>query len=311
MTDLLGPAYVSARWGYYLAAFLTIGASSFAPFFFGRRTALARRFPGVAHRLHARAALLGLVGSSALVGFGLLRLWLQSRTLLEPGEPLTSEFVGAVLTTAWGQGWQRQLASAVVALIGFLAAPTRRLGWMLAVIGAAGTILTTGMTGHAATAEAGRGGWLIDALHVGAAGLWLGGLGVLMLAGLVACRPLASDCRPEAVRLLVGHFSRRALIAAPLTVAFGAWLSARYLGWTWPLRFFQTSYGWALAGKIALVVGVLALGALNWRVIQPRLGEPGGEARFRRSGGAELGLAVVVLGVTAVLVALSFSEHGS
>jgi putative copper export protein len=269
VTDLLGPAYVSARWGYYLAALLTIGASSFAPFLFGRRTALARRFPGVAQRLYLRAVALGRLGSSALVGFGLLRLWFQSRTLLEPGEPLTSEFVGAVLTTGWGQGWQRQLAAAIVTLVGFLAAPTRRLGWILALIGT-----------------------------------------VLLLAGLAACRPLDSECRPEAVRLLVGHFSRRALIAAPLTVGFGVWLSARYLGWTWPLRFFQTSYGWALAGKIALVLGVLALGALNWRLVQPRLAEPGGEARFRRSGGAELGLAVLVLGVTAVLVALSFSEHG-
>jgi putative copper export protein len=311
VNDLLGPAYVAARWGYYLAVFLVIGASSFAPFSLGRPAPFAARYPEAATALCRRAALLGLLGGLAMVGFGLLRLWLQAGTLQDPGEKLTSDFLNAVLASNWGQGWQRQLAAAVAASLGFAAARrSSRAGWIVAAIAAIGAAITTGMTGHAATAESGRAGWLLDAIHVGAGGIWIGGLGVLLLAGVAACRQLDPAERAGALRLLVGRFSRRAQIAAPLMVGFGAWLAVRYLGWSWPLTLFRSDYGWALAGKLAVVLVVAVLGACNWRYVQPRLEAPGGERRLRRFGAAELGLSVLVLGVTAVLVALSFSEPG-
>jgi putative copper export protein len=146
---------------------------------------------------------------------------------------------------------------------------------------------------------------------VGAGGVWIGGLFVLMLAGLPACHVAEAEVRSSARRLLVGLFSSRALIAAPLTVGFGAWLGVQYLGWSWPLTLFDSSYGGALAVKVALVIAIAVLGARNWRYVQPRLEQPEGERLFRRTGGAEVLLSVLLLGVTAVLVALSFAEHGS
>lgn len=310
MTDLLGPAYVSARWGFYLAAFLVIGASSFAPFFLGR-SALQRQFPEVATSLSRRAAVLGLAASVIALMCCLARLWLQSRTLLGPEEPLTREFLRAVLDSTWGQGWKRQVSSLVIAIAGFGLARTWRAGWVFAIAAAVALGMTTGMTGHAATAEAGRFGWLIDAAHVGAGGIWIGGLLVVILAGLPACRVLEPGVRSSARRLLVGLFSSRALVVAPLTVGFGAWLGVQYLGWRWPLLLFRSSYGGALAVKIGLVVVIALLGALNWRYVQPRLERSEGERLFNRTGSAEVILGVLVLGVTAVLVALSFAEHGS
>jgi copper transport protein len=310
VTDLLGPAYVSARWGFYLAALVVIGASSFAPFFFGDRTAFHRLSPAAAQALRRRAATLGLIGAIALALFAVMRLWLQTRTLLEPEEPLSSEFVQAVLASNWGRGWKRQMAAALAGCVGFGFARKWNTGWGVAVLAALGTALTTGMTGHAATAEAGRAGWVVDAIHVGAGGIWLGGLAIILLAGLPACLTLPESDRRKAHRLLVGLFSSRALVVAPVTVVFGVWLAVEYLGWTWPIAMFGSRYGGALAVKIALVLVVGALGAYNWRIVQPRLEDPDGESRLRRSVTAELLFGLLVLGVTAVLVALPFAEPG-
>ena len=199
------------------------------------------------------------------------------------------------------------VAAALAALPGFvLAARGGPLGWGIALAGSAGSIAAAGFTGHAATAESGPGGWLIDAIHVGAGGIWLGGLFVLLAAGLPSCSVIDQPARGRARFLLVRHFSRRALVAAPLTVLFGFWLGIRYLGWTWPISFYRSGYGWALAVKVILVVFVALLGAWNWRVIQPRLEKTGEESGLRRAGMAELLLGLLVLGATAVLVALPF-----
>ena len=310
MSDLLGPAYAAARWGWYLAAFLVLGASSYAPFFFRSATGFQGTYPELAPGLSRRAARLGMVGALALLGFALIRLWLQSRTLLDPEEPLSPEFLGAVLGSGWGRGWKWQTGLALLGALGFtIARAGSRVGWIASLLAAAGLALTTGMTGHAVTRQSGAAGWLLDAIHVGAGGIWLGGLAVMTLAGLAVCRTLESARRPQALRLLVADFSRKALIAAPLTVGFGGWLGARYLGWTWPLRFTESGYGWVLAAKVGVVAVVGAVGAYNWRILQSRLTEPRGESRLQRSTVLELGFGIVLLGITAVLVALPIPEE--
>ncbi len=310
MSDLLGPAYVAARWGFYLAVFLMIGASSFAPFFFPRTNPFRSNFPDTARALHRRAAALGIIGSVAAIAFAVLRLWMQTRTLRDVDEPLTLDFLRAVFTTSWGHGWTRQVLAAAIGGLGFTIARKRGAGWLIAILATLGLIVSAGMTGHAATTEAGPGGWLLDAAHVGAGGVWLGGLAILMTAGLASCRALDGPDRQKAHRLLVGAFSRRALVVAPVTMGFGMWLGIRYLGWTWPFEFYHSGYGWALAVKLGIVLVVGGLGAYNWRVVQPGLEDHGGDVRFRRSGVIELVFGILVLGVTAVLVALPFSEHG-
>lgn len=69
----------------------------------------------------------------------------------------------------------------------------------------------------------------------------------------------------------------------------------------------ETTYGRLLLAKIALLVPLLALGAFNNRVSVARLrtGDigPGGRRTFVRAVATELVLMVVVLGVTAALVA--------
>ena len=303
----LDAAYAAARWGWYLAAFLILGAGSYAPFLVRIRTGLDATHPELADDLARRAARIGARAGLALLVLTGLRLYLQTRTLLGPDEASTAEFLRATLGTGWGHGWIRQALMALLATAAFVPASRgSRLGWMVAAAASGGLGLTAGMTGHATTARAGSWGFLLDAAHVWAGGLWLGGLAVLLLAGLPACRGLPADERPALHRALVGDFSRRALLFGPLAMGLGVWLAARYLGWSWPLHLAGSGYGIALAVKLAALAGVAAMGAWNWRVVQPRLAHQGGEARLRRSARLELLFGTLLLGATAVLVALPF-----
>jgi len=60
---------------------------------------------------------------------------------------------------------------------------------------------------------------------------------------------------------------------------------------------------------VGLVAVVGAVGAYNWRILQSRLTEPRGESRLQRSTVLELGFGIVLLGITAVLVALPIPEE--
>jgi putative copper export protein len=72
----------------------------------------------------------------------------------------------------------------------------------------------------------------------------------------------------------------------------------------------ETGYGRLVLAKITLFLGIVSLGAYNQRRLLPELRtaaaggeEPGrAEALLRRSVALEVGLALVVLGVTSVLV---------
>lgn len=306
---LVDAIYAAARWGWYLSAFLLLGAASYAPFFFSLHTRLRGSHEALAADITRRAARIALIAAAVLVLLTVLRLYLQSKTLLDPSEPVTGEFLGAVLGSNWGRGWKRQAAAGVLALIAFsLAQKGSRGAWLLAVAASLAVGATAGMTGHANTARSGPGGILLDAAHVVAGGLWLGGVGVMLLAGVSACGRMGAEDRADALRALVAGFSRRALVLAPLTIALGVWLAARYLGWSFPLHLTASSYGWVLAGKLTALAGTGAMGAYNWRITQPRLSEISGERRLRRVSALELFFGVVLLGLTAILVALPLPE---
>ena len=309
--SLAEAAYAAARWGWLLATFLLLGAGSYAPFLFRTRTALHTTDPAVAIELARRARLTGLVAGFLLLALSLVRLELQAKSLVDPSESVTWEFLRTLLGSSWGKGWLRQLIMAALALVGFAVARREQwshAGWLLAVAAGGGLGFTAGMTGHANTARAGLGGLLLDAAHVWAGGLWLGGLAVLLIAGLGACHRASSSERPALIRALVADFSRRALVFAPLTVGLGIWLAAHYLGWRWPFHLAESTYGWVLVGKLAALAGVVALGGYNWRITQSRIAKDGGEARLRRFSGWELFFGALLLGLTAVLVALPLPE---
>ena len=65
----------------------------------------------------------------------------------------------------------------------------------------------------------------------------------------------------------------------------------------------ESAYGRTLLLKLALLSAVFGTGAYNWLRVRPALGSEVAAGRLRRSAALELAVGVVVLAVTAVLVA--------
>jgi putative copper export protein len=184
-----------------------------------------------------------------------------------------------------------------VAIFGFaLASDNRRVGWPLAAIGVVAGALRNAFFGQ----------WtrLVNPIHVLSAGLWIGTLFVLAVAGfrVVMRSEPAGDRRASVVADMVNRFSPLALTAGCVVVIFGvitAWRHLHHLAALW-----TTPYGYALIAKLCAVAVVFALGAWNWRRVRPTLGTMDGASVIRRSATKELIVAGLVLAITAILVSL-------
>jgi copper transport protein len=238
------------------------------------------------------AAVLPLVAVAGIVlqgasagGFGL-------------GEALRLAVVREVLHTRFGEVWAAQ--AALAAVLAVLAVVSRRHARALAPAAAVAIALLAapGLSGHAA-AE-GLGVFVTDLVHVLAAALWVGGLAFLIPALL-----LAGGRRWELAARTVPRFSALAVVSVAALVVAGT-LNAYFEVQAWR-ALWGTTYGLLVLAKIGLVLPLLALGAYNNRFAVPRLragaASPVEQRRFLRTTGVELGLFVVVLAVTAVLVA--------
>ena len=174
--------------------------------------------------------------------------------------------------------------------------------WLLAGLGALALAFAPALSGHAAAApRLGPLAILADTLHVLAAGGWIGGLLVLVAAGVPAAMRLEREDRGPAVAALVNAFSPTALAfagALTLTGLFAAWLHMGSIPALW-----QSGYGQTLLVKLGVLSGVFATGAYNWLKVKPALGDELGATRLRRSARVEIAVGAVVLLVTAVLVA--------
>jgi len=190
-----------------------------------------------------------------------------------------------------------QAAMLALALLGFVLASSRIMaGWPLALIGVVVGTLYAALWGA----------WtkVVNPAHELAAGLWIGTLFVLVVAGLSAV--LRDEARKEQrgiiVRDMVNGFSPLALVMGFCVVIFGlitAWRHLHVLSNLW-----TTPYGYALIVKLCIVAFVFGLGAWNWRRQRPTLGTDGAAVSIRRSATGELVAAALVLLATAILVSL-------
>ncbi len=230
----------------------------------------------------------------------------QLREFRDPFAPW-SEDVSLLLSSSWGTAFKLAVAAAAVALAAMVVARRgRALGWWLA--GGAATVLAVfpGLTGHASGGDVPT--WLTvpaDALHVLAAGAWMGGLAtVLWIESAWRCRERdGSSLLPT----LVPAFSRLAQLSVVILVLTGTlatWFHLPALTDLW-----RTDYGRTLSLKLVLVAVVLALGGINWKRLSPRLAEAEGSRAMRRAATLELVLGTLVLLVTAILVRTSPTGH--
>lgn len=312
--DASSPAYVAVRWLTYVALLVIIGAAAFRWLVLAtveRTRAVPAGEVTVLERTAPRAARLGAIASVGLLVAAVLRLAAQAVALAGGTEGAfdTATLVSIIGSTLWGWGWLLQVAAALTAWAGFRAAARAgsgrgagRAGWTVAALGATAAAFTPALAGHAASVP-----HLVvltvlaDGLHVLGAGGWLGSLLVLTAVGVPLALAAPAPERGPLVADLVNAFSPTALAFSGTVAATGVFAAWMHLG-SIPLLW-QSDYGRLLLLKLGVLALVAGTGAYNWLRVRPALGDEVGGRRVRRSSTFELGVGLVVLLVTAVLVA--------
>ena len=295
------PVYAAIRWITFVALIAMIGAVVFRG---GVLPRVRRRLDAGGSLVVAgsrRAAGVGIAAALLLLVAGIVRLWAQTAALHSPAEAISpAAWAAALGLQPWGAGWWLQMGAALAGAVCFAVARRgSRAGWVGGGLAAVVAATTPALSGHAAAASGTA--IAVDTLHVLGAGGWVGGLALLLVAGIPAARGLDRGHRGPAVAALVHGFSPIALGFAALVVATGvgsAWIQLGVLPNLW-----TSGYGRTLLLKLVLVAGVFGMGAYNNLKVRPSLGDEAGGTRIRTSGTLEFLLALAVLVVTAVLVA--------
>jgi putative copper resistance protein D len=304
---------IAARWVHLAACLALVGGSA--------RLMLAGR----SDRPTARAWDTRVVDWSRILALvatvsGLGTLAVQTAVL--EGRPMAAMELEAMRRVAFEtQGGHVWLArqGLLALLLAFLLARVRfngRADWVAArgemVLLAALAAALLGFAGHAAAVEPDTGRAMVnDAMHLLAAGVWIGGLWPLARLLGVTSKPAGADARPYAV-LATRRFSTCALVAMIVLALSGLVNAALYVGDVAGLV--GTPYGRWLLVKLAILAPILALAWINRRTL-PTLsgdGETVGQPAMRRLARfltIEGSLALVLLAVVAVLVGTPPARH--
>jgi copper resistance protein D len=279
------------------AAFVASVLSSF-----GATVFLRALLPPAAPKLAASCRAVVWISLLAAGVAGPAWLVLEARVIAEVSG--AAETLAAVPTVLFGTRFGQVLALQVLALAGAAAATAS---------GPRGGVLPALFAGLAALLEAGHGHafamtqgvsvlLLSQALHLLAAGAWLGGLLPLM----IVVRESPIDIAVLAVR----RFSTLGLFATALLAATalfqGAVLSGSLKGLT------ETAYGGVLLIKAVLFAALIGLAAVNRLRFTPALGGPQGEMNRRAlafSIGLETALGLCVVLAASVLSSLEPGMH--
>jgi copper transport protein len=173
-------------------------------------------------------------------------------------------------------------------------------------------LATPGLGGHAGTTDPVGLNVAADMLHMVAAAAWMGGLLLLVWAAFPATRNLPDDARAGVLAPMVARFSDVAVVAVAVLLLSGgvrAWAEVRALD-----ALTDANYGVVLLVKLAAVMPILALGAINNRWTKPQIVRAAAESdpgvargplwTLRRLVGAEVAMGAIVIAITALLVNL-------
>ncbi len=162
---------------------------------------------------------------------------------------------------------------------------------VLAVLAVA-ALATWPLTGHPSASPVAAVSVVVDAVHLAAMAVWLGGL-VMLLAFLL---PRAE---PKELGAILPIWSRWAALSVGALVLAGTVQALVEVGSLDGLT--GTGYGRLIMVKVGLVALVLGVAFLARRLVARRVSEDRPKP-LRRLIGVELGVTAVILGVTAVLV---------
>lgn len=283
-------------------------------------------------RARACAWSLGCASSAFVAGGAVLLAETAALLSTQPAQiPLWQSAWQVLHDTRWGELWMvRQ--GLLLALIGATLVLYRRaraatgdnreaprvwrsVPWLSASALSLGLVTIQALSGHAGSVGDGV-AWAVgaDALHVLAAGLWVGGIFALAYALL----PLMRRGRVEFAALARdgwARFSRIAALAVVLLLATGLYAVGRQVASLDAL--ITTFYGLSVLTKIALVLAMGTIGLVNVALLHPER-VPAALARLGQqiSGGlaltlmhlphlirADMSMALLVLALTAAITA--------
>jgi putative copper export protein len=276
-----------------------------------------------AHRLELGRVSVGMARAGAwCLGLFLpvwaLRLPAQLMGFRDPFAPLSEDLAFLIGETFWGTVW---LAQGSLALMGFglflhlamrppepiaprvpwgAPEPPPRVpgGWRMAGLVMVGLALTLALMSHALSVPFNRPlAVALDALHAGAAGVWIGGLALILGSGRGVPALLAAQLRA---------FSPIAMASVGVLLFAGILLSSQHL-MRWE-NLWISPYGRVLALKGGMALVVMGVGALNWRRGLPSAHTLEGAQSLRNRATLEVGLTLVVLALTALLTGMSMPE---
>jgi len=265
---------------------------------------------------------LSLMAAAALLLTSAAELALRAVTLAGGGIGAVAAALPSVLArTHFGSLWL--LRTAALAVLWRLLRAGHRVGSAATPFPIVAVALATSLTGHAADRGDASLAALADWLHVLASATWTGGL--LCLSYLA----LGKAGGPARLDEWAPRFSRLAglcVLGVVLSGSYSAWIELASVSTLW-----STGYGRVLAVKLAFVLGLVGLGAVNRFRVLPALspaarrgdaardfdvarrppGAPHDAAgsRFWRLVAREAVLALIVFACTALLVQLTPSRH--
>ena len=291
---------IGAKWLSFFAIFALIGVVAFK---FGVLNRMGAGDSDTFGQIAAtNAAALGMAASAIVLLAAALKLARESSTM--PDIAVSTMLFGS----AWGLAIFLEMIAAVAAAVAFRAAhsasgSSRANGWKVALLAALVLGVTPALSGHASSTKPVFVAVLADVIHILAGSAWLGTLGVIVVVGISAALKTPDATRPGArVASLINTFSPMALICGGLVVSTGLVASVLHLPHVRSL--WTTPYGVTLSLKLLFVLLLFGAGAWNWRRMKPRLTGDNAVAPMRSTATFELLLATVVLGITAILVAL-------
>jgi copper resistance protein D len=276
-------ALALCRFAHFLAAMLAFGMSAYLWTYAPERLRLA---------LSPRVRRLALIASIVALITAIVWLAFESASMADEwSAAIDPEAIGAVLTdTAFGHAWALHLALAAALVAVVAVGPRAR--WTATSLVSAALLASLGLVGHAAM-QTGAEGVLHranHAVHLTAAGAWIGGLVPFVMCLRAYER---DDLRKDAVRAMTGFsfWGQFVVAAIVLTGVANIALTSHH-----PPLPPTTPYRALLVAKLVVVAIMILLALFNRFVLAPRLKTSANAlATLRVTSMAEIALGCVVI----------------
>jgi copper transport protein len=308
---LPAPAEPVLRWLALLGLMTLIGGLAFRQLVI--RPALqqeSQAIQALEQRLTARITRWLWIATAVFLLASIGHVVLQTTLIQEvsPVEALGWPLVDVLTQTGWGMLWLWRMGLFLLLAVALRLTTTTNAAWReqrawLALAAGLGVAMTISLSSHAAATEEVRtAATFSDFLHLLAASFWVGGLFHFALGMPLILKTLSGAERGQFLAAVVPNFSSLATLSVGTLIVTG--LYGAYAQVT-TVPALQTPYGRTLLVKLALVVPLLILGAINLLWLSRRLAvEESAATRLHRSLTGEAILSLFVLLAAALLITL-------